>query len=180
MHRYALGVDIGGTKVSVTLGNSRGKILAKKLLPTLTGKNARQGIHDLAAALKELKLHEGKGKKIQGIDPEVLDILVKYDWPGNIRELKNIIERMVVLAHEDRLHADNVPEDLRSGNIHRLVSAGTQAPASTNLDQLEKELIQRVLGEVKGNKSLAAKKLGISRRTLYRKLEEYTLDSSGK
>ena len=84
MHRYALGVDIGGTKVSVTLGNSRGKILAKKLLPTLTGKNARQGIHDLAAALKELKLHEGKGKKIQGIGVGV---------PGPMDPKKGIIEK---------------------------------------------------------------------------------------
>ncbi len=64
--RHALGVDIGGTKISVTLGDSRGKILAKKLLPTLTGKKARQGIDQLVGALQQLKA-SATGKRILGI-----------------------------------------------------------------------------------------------------------------
>lgn len=66
MH-YALGVDVGGTKVSVTLGNSRGKILAKELLPTRTGKRARQGIREMTVALAELKSVSRRYGKVRGI-----------------------------------------------------------------------------------------------------------------
>jgi transcriptional regulator with PAS, ATPase and Fis domain len=115
------------------------------------------------------------GKKITTVDTEAMDALVRYDWPGNIRELKNIIERMVVLSNEEIIHLPNVPEDIRAGKKPEMYQEKSNEPIS--LSVMEKEHIKRVLDEVRGNKSLAAKKLGISRRTLYRKLDEYQLDA---
>ncbi len=123
---------------------------------------------------------QANGKKITGMDDDALASLVRYDWPGNVRELKNIIERMVVLATVERLHASNIPEDIRDpqpSTVKNFSHAQAQErPLSAqSLQEMERHFIQHILGEVKGNKSLAAKKLGISRRTLYRKIEEYKL-----
>ncbi len=121
------------------------------------------------------------GKKIRSIDAEAIKILSRYDWPGNVREVKNIVERMVVLSNSDTITLANIPED-----IQHLASGQTAGPSAqallntpplpvTKLSDMERMLIQQTLQEVQGNKSLAAKRLGISRRTLYRKIEEYSL-----
>ena len=81
--RYALGVDIGGTKVSLTLGNSCGRILAKKILPTRTGQSFRLGIAEISSSLKELRLAAGKGKKIAGLGVGV---------PGPMNPYRGIVE----------------------------------------------------------------------------------------
>ena len=114
-------------------------------------------------------------KKVRGIEKNALDILVSYDWPGNIRELKNVVERMIVLSSGDMLTTELISEDIRQG---RKGSGGTGlAPLQgvITISDAEKELIRNALAENKGNKSAAAEKLGISRRTLYRKIEEYKL-----
>ncbi|MFH1208969.1 MAG: sigma-54 dependent transcriptional regulator [Candidatus Omnitrophota bacterium] len=119
---------------------------------------------------------ELNAKKIRGIEKDALEALVEYNWPGNIRELKNIVERMIVLSSADMLTLDQVPEDIRQG---RPLGTGTVANAPlqgiSKITDAERELIQKALQETRGNKSTAAEKLGISRRTLYRKLEEYKL-----
>ncbi len=113
-------------------------------------------------------------KKVRGITPNAMEALVQYDWPGNIRELKNIVERMIVLSSGDMLTLDQIPEDLLAGSS-RNPRAGAALEGLTKISDAEKELIRKALAENKGNKSVAAGKLGISRRTLYRKLEEYHL-----
>jgi DNA-binding NtrC family response regulator len=118
------------------------------------------------------------GKKISGFDSEAAVALERYDWPGNIRELKNIMERMVVLANEETVQLDHLPEDVRAGIVRRKETARPAGAETRNLTELEREHIQRVMEEVRGNKSLAAKKLGISRRTLYRKIDEYKLEQN--
>ncbi len=115
-------------------------------------------------------------KKITGIEPEALDALKKYDWPGNIRELKNILERMVVLTTSEIIPASLVPDDIRRGESGLRPSGAALSTPVSNLTEMEKHAIRQALQDVKGNKSLAAKKLGISRRTLYRKIEEYQLE----
>lgn len=113
------------------------------------------------------------GKKSNHLDASAIECLLKYDWPGNIRELRNIIERMVVLSHDETLTSKNVPEDIKediSFSSHQ-PQIGT-SPEPT-LGSIEKNHIRQILDSVGGNKSLAAKKLGISRRTLYRKLDSY-------
>lgn len=119
---------------------------------------------------------EINGKKISGLEPDARKALMQYDWPGNIRELKNIIERMVVLSNEPALHLANVPDDIRQGHNHPRSAgplSGSSLNHSKNLMDVEREFIKQTLSECHGNKSAAAKKLGISRRTLYRKIEEY-------
>lgn len=116
---------------------------------------------------------QANGKKITGIEPDSMEALKRYDWPGNIRELKNIIERMIVLSSSEKLSLHLVPEDVRRAEPS--ARASFSGGGVSNLSEMEKNAIKKALEEVKGNKSLAAKKLGISRRTLYRKIEEYGL-----
>lgn len=117
-------------------------------------------------------------KKITGIEPAALKALVEYDWPGNVREVKNIIERMIVLSVGQQLNLSSVPEDLQqNANYSSKIDSNSEIRSNvSNLSEMEKEMIMKVLKEASGNKSVAAKKLGISRRTLYRKLEEYQIN----
>ncbi len=141
---------------------------------------------DVPLLVKSFVEHYGRlnNKKIREIEPAAMDALQNYDWPGNVRELKNIIERMIVLSQGDVLTLAHVPEDLRQNKpAYPLLNtlpggtAGSSAPmASAQLEDMEKEFIRAKLQEANGNKSLAAKKLGISRRTLYRKIESYKLE----
>ena len=101
---------------------------------------------------------------------EMLQVLHDYSWPGNVRELENAIERAVVLCREAQLTVDDLPEALRHP------AAGGGGPLSievgTPLDEVERRLIRETLRHARGDKSLAAQLLGISTRTIYRKLAE--------
>ena len=104
-------------------------------------------------------------KDISGITPEALAMLSANEWQGNIRELRNCIEKMVVLATGNVLDTADVPE-------FQTPPAVKKAPEDPlNLENTEKELIRKALAECGNNRAAAARKLGISRRTLYRKLE---------
>ena len=108
-------------------------------------------------------------KEIKGISDAAMEIIQKYSWPGNIRELRNCIERMVVLCPGDMLDIDNLPENIRTNNTESI------SENTLDLNQQEAELIRKALEECNGNRTLAAQKLGISRRTLHRRLHEYNL-----
>ncbi|MCP4754620.1 MAG: sigma-54-dependent Fis family transcriptional regulator [Proteobacteria bacterium] len=122
-----------------------------------------------------LKLFAEKNQKlIKGFDPQTLDRLQTYHWPGNIRELMNTIERGVVLTHGDYLSEDDLPpmknqpaESLESPSTIR--ETGTIVP----LEQVEKTTILNALRTTGGNKSETARKLGITRKTLHQKLKKY-------
>ena len=113
-------------------------------------------------------------KKVTGITPEALGILQYYDWPGNVRELRNCIESMVVLAKKPILDEDDIPAEIRRLQTDIPVFS---SPDSLNIKTMEKELIRGAIAQESGNKKRAAEQLGISRRTLYRKMEEYGLKS---
>ncbi len=130
----------------------------------------REDIRPLADHFTQT-LSRVNGKTVEGIEEEVYERLENYTWPGNVRELKNVVERMVVLSQEKKLTSVNLPEDLKSS----LPPAVSWSPAASNIQDMEKELIRLKLQECRGNKSKAAEKLGISRRTLYRKIDEYQL-----
>ena len=119
-------------------------------------------------------------KVIEGFSPEAVKVLGTYDWPGNVRELRNCVERMVVFARGSTLTLNDVPEDIRQAVGEQLAGANdqsgdTQETATDPLDikANEKNLIIQALAECGGNRSQAAIKLNISRRTLHRKLKEY-------
>ena len=122
----------------------------------------------VSAFIKEFS--EENMKDIQGISPEALELLSAYDWPGNIRELRNCIERMVVLASGNILELSDVPV-LKKSEMIQMEEIDPPAADPLNLENSEKELIRKALAECGNNRAAAARKLGISRRTLYRKLE---------
>lgn len=122
--------------------------------------------------LKELS--ETNGKKIESITPDAMDILSAYSWPGNVRELRNIVERMIVLSRGEKLTVRDIPAAIREGVQPRSVSVSA---ANLSLDEVEKQLIINALRNHGENRTKAAAQLGISRRTLHRKLNEYGLRS---
>ncbi|MGH7811643.1 MAG: sigma-54-dependent transcriptional regulator [Candidatus Binatia bacterium] len=111
---------------------------------------------------------------VTGIDKDALALLVNYCWPGNVRELEHLIERTVLLGKQSTIGVQDLPPQLLAYNQPRLPLAEAVARAYT-LSNLEREYIEQVLENVNGNKSEAAKVLGVDRTTLYRKLEEYKL-----
>jgi two-component system, NtrC family, response regulator len=109
-------------------------------------------------------------KRIDGMSQEFMAHLQQHDWKGNIRELKNILERAVILADTPELTVDNLPTELQVTHFH------INGPLSAfDLNSVEKLHIQRVLNHTKGNKTEAARLLNIGLTTLYRKIEEYHL-----
>ena len=106
-------------------------------------------------------------KKITGIEKDAIRQLEAHEWRGNIRELKNVIERAVILENSDNLTSETLPYDIQSGS-HAFLN-------SFSLTAIEKQHIQKVLAFAKGNKTEAARLLNIGLTTLYRKMEEYGL-----
>ena len=106
------------------------------------------------------------------ITPAAMRLLEQYAWPGNVRELRNTIERMVVLSMNATLDVNDVPDSIR------LPPQAAPLSATVTLGQNEKAQILAVLKECGGNRSEAARKLGISRRTIYRKLDEYAKEGT--
>jgi DNA-binding NtrC family response regulator len=135
----------------------------------------RERIEDIPLLVKQFIDDSARenGKNIESISEEALDVLCAYQWPGNIRELRNCIERMVVLSRSSVLEVDNVPMNIRSGNPNETVPAFKSS--SLDIDKNEKILIMKALEECGGNRTKAADKLGISRRTLHRRLKDYNL-----
>jgi two-component system response regulator HydG len=101
---------------------------------------------------------------------EVLAVLTDYSWPGNVRELENVIERAVVLCRGDRITVDDLPDVVRQGET--VEPSTITFSVGTPLDEVERRLIRETLRHAKGDKSVAAQLLGISTRTIYRKLGE--------
>ncbi len=110
-------------------------------------------------------------KRMSGMDPQFLEKLEQYDWKGNIRELKNVIERAVILTDGDRLNCETLPVDIAT-----CVPSTPGTADSLSLAAVEKAHIRKVMLIAKGNKTKAAELLGIGVATLYRKLHEYQLD----
>ncbi|MFA6930925.1 MAG: sigma-54 dependent transcriptional regulator [Lentisphaeria bacterium] len=123
---------------------------------------------------------EDNGKQLGGSTPETIKVLTSYNWPGNIRELRNCVERMVVFARGSSLTLNDVPVEIRQA-----VGEQFQAKARQEKNELgssenpldikanEKNVIIQALAQCSGNRSRAAELLGISRRTLHRKLNDY-------
>lgn len=112
-------------------------------------------------------------KEVKEISPLALEILMNYDYPGNVRELENIIERGVALATGDTLEPGHLPEDLQFLKIKTFRKKEGRYPT---LEEQEKEYILWILKEVGGNKTLAAEILGIDRVSLWRKLKKYGIE----
>jgi DNA-binding NtrC family response regulator len=116
------------------------------------------------------------GDSVQ-VTSAAIKCLLQYDWPGNVRELENSIERAIALGDRRTIDISDLPPTISSASSSP--DAGLELPASsltsTDLEDIERATIQRVFEQVKGDKALAGKMLGISRATLYRKLKRYNI-----
>src|SRR5207248_1197606 len=131
------------------------------------------------------------GRFISGISKDALHALIEYEWPGNVRELENAIERAVIIASGRQIEPDDLPEaigrrvlDERStlrreraeaANEGRVIQLEINVPST--IDEIERKAIEATLDYTKGDKTRAARTLGIGRKTLYRKLQQYQKDS---
>lgn len=116
-------------------------------------------------------------KPVNSMTADALDALMKYSWPGNVRELRTAIEHAVVLARGDKILFRDLPANVRDGSAGAIFPAAN-IPSKNNLTvkEAEKQLIIRALKESDGNRTVAARKTGMSRRTLHRKLHEYHIE----
>jgi DNA-binding NtrC family response regulator len=124
----------------------------------------------VAAFLKEFS--EENGKRIEAVDAKARAALLAFGWPGNVRQLRNTIESAVVLARGTIIGLDDLPSSVRGETAGSSVSV----PVGATLADAERDLIRATLAREGGNKSRAADILGIGRKTLHRKLQEYGLE----
>ncbi len=110
------------------------------------------------------------GKRVKSISSQALDILLHYNFPGNIRELENIIQRAVALAEGDLIRTEDLPSDLQKLEFNSLDGEGL-----LSLEEVEKQHIARVLEKTDHNKALSSKILNLPRTTLWRKMKRYDL-----
>jgi two-component system, NtrC family, response regulator AtoC len=122
------------------------------------------------------KVAEREKKSIVGVSPTVAEKLVAYSWPGNVRELQNCVEHAVALARYDQITVEDLPDKIRNYKSSHVIVAGEDPSELVPMEEVERRYILRVLQAVAGNKTAAARVLGIERKTLYRKLERYGLE----
>jgi DNA-binding NtrC family response regulator len=132
----------------------------------------RQRQSDIPALVESYinKFSNLHGKPITGITDEVMEMIKSYNWPGNVRELVNCIESCVVMTKGDVIDIESLPEYL----TYQTIDSGTDMEGGT-LQEIERKLLGDTLKETGGDKTKAAKQLGIGLRTLYRKIEKYGL-----
>ena len=123
--------------------------------------------------LTKYGLESGRGKK--SMSQEALDFLMKHDWPGNIRELENVIERLVILCKDKIIRPEYLPQNIKKEPKGELSIFIPDKP----LEEIEKQYIYEVLKENNWNKSKSARILGIERMTLYKKINKYNLKKPG-
>jgi DNA-binding NtrC family response regulator len=121
--------------------------------------------------LQKASGHSGLSNSLE-VAPETLALLTSYAWQGNVRELENTIERAVALARGVVLTPEDLPDRIRANASGAAMLAQAKARKLT-LAELEREYIVEILRDSGGNKSRAAEVLGLDRKTLYRKLDEY-------
>jgi sigma-54 dependent transcriptional regulator, acetoin dehydrogenase operon transcriptional activator AcoR len=120
-------------------------------------------------------LAERHGIASRHFGPDVTAMLRAYDWPGNVRELRNVVESLLLTSNEREVACTELPEELRAGVDRNADMARTAGAAS--LEETERLAIVRAVNETHGNLAQAARALGVSRSTLYRKVERYHLES---
>jgi len=133
-------------------------------------KDHKEDIAPLVARfLKEFS--EKNGSAVTGIEPAALKALEDYSWPGNVRQLRNAVEKMVILASGEKISTDDLPIEITSPE-----PIAAPMPTNLNLADSEKQQIIAALAACRNNKSKAADMLGISRRTLHRKLKDWNIE----
>ena len=118
-------------------------------------------------------------REIQGVSPGARDLLLRYDWPGNIRELENVIHRAVVLARGPVLQLQDFPLEVAMPHAGARLTEDTGLPLKDACEQFERQYVLRVLDRVQWNVSAAARFLGVHRNTIVGKLSAWGLHRPG-
>jgi two-component system response regulator HydG len=135
----------------------------------------RERKEDIPALVQHFfEVYRDKNQKgLKDISNKTMDLLIRYDWPGNIRELENCLERAVIMARGEVIAPADLPPHIQV--LSGKESQAIDFPSGISLEEVERALILKTLEETGGNRSRAAEILGINRRTLLNKLKEYGL-----
>ena len=118
------------------------------------------------------------GKKVKGVTPEAQTLLETYGWPGNVREICNVVERAVLLTEGDQIDLDALPPEVRNqGSMRDHPGTFSLGPAGVDLEQLEHELLMEALRVAEGNRTEAGRLLGLSRHQIRNRLKKYGVES---
>jgi two-component system response regulator HydG len=115
------------------------------------------------------------GSQVKGFTDAAMNILKGYEWPGNIRQLRNAVRTMVVMCDRTQIDVQDLPPEISQRRQLPGPSASPASLAGVSLNEIEKKAILDTLAKTQGNREQAAKILGIGERTLYRKIKEYDL-----
>ena len=131
----------------------------------------------LAAAFVD-RFNREFGKKVKGLTPDAQELLESYRWPGNVREICNVVERAVLLTEGDHVDVDSLPPEVRSqGEEGEHPGSFSLGPAGVDLEQLERELLMEALRVAEGNRTEAGRLLGLSRHQIRNRLKKYGVES---
>jgi len=160
-------------------GKFRADLYYRFNVVTITTPPLRERKEDIPALCEHFirKFNAMAGKDLAGVSEEALRRFQEYDWPGNVRELENVIERAVVLNTKSQVMLEDLPEELRSSKPAARPAGPAPGPG-LSLQDVERLHIAQVVQETHGNIKAAADRLGIDRKTLYRKLAEYGIEVS--
>jgi DNA-binding NtrC family response regulator len=125
----------------------------------------------VAAFIREV--NERNQRSVVGIEDDALQIIRSYHWPGNLRELRNVVERSVIVAKASRIRREDLPPSVLSPQARSRPEAAVEFPVGTTVDEAERNLILKTLDATGQNKTKAAEILGISLKTLHNKLKRY-------
>jgi DNA-binding NtrC family response regulator len=156
-------------KQEVAAGRFRQDLYYRLNVFQITLPPLRERVEDIVPIAEAFiaELNPVLGRKVQGLSPEAVRILEAYSWPGNIRELRNVIERAMILARGELIRPEHLPREIRPQR------AGESGPLS--LAEVEAAHIRKVVEQCGGNLKKAAELLGIARSTLYEKLARYRI-----
>ena len=116
------------------------------------------------------------GKQVGGVDEHAMGLLQHYEFPGNVRELESVVAHAVIMAEGDVIRTADLPDHVRFGASPRLALPYKREEGILSLSELENQHIREALQRLEGNQTKAARALGISRSTLWRKMREYGID----
>ncbi|MCF8109148.1 MAG: sigma 54-interacting transcriptional regulator, partial [Desulfohalobiaceae bacterium] len=164
----------------VKKGTFREDLFYRLNVVTLSIPSLRERQEDIAVLAQHFleKYAAKNSKKVQGFSPLAMDMLLKYPWPGNVRELENTIERAVILLPDEHITEKELPSNITDSYAEKQdwILPPSGAGSGRPLEEVEKEAILATLADCGGNKSETARRLGINRKTLHKKLKDYGID----
>jgi DNA-binding NtrC family response regulator len=161
-------------EAEVAAGRFREDLYFRLNVVTITLPPLREREGDIPLLIDHfLRVHEGQGRKPKKFSPSATRMAMNYDWPGNVRELENAVQRAIVLTRGETIFPEQLPAKVQA------VAAGKEGALLTGgktMREVERDTIIKTLRQTEGNRTHAAKILGISRRTLQNKIKEYDID----